>query len=160
MKADMFMKIEGIDGDTTNEKHPKEIQVSRFDWGAFQFANLHEGTGGGVGKAMVGDISLIHDVSSATPPMLNYLVTGKHVPSVKLVAYKSGGESAVPYFTISLNTVVITEVQMEFSGGVPQQRTRLHFDEYMVDFTIQQKDGASAGSTSFGQTISLGKPKK
>ena len=56
MSQDMFLKIEGINGESQDAKHKGEIDVLSWSWGASQSATTHMGGGGGSGKASFQDI--------------------------------------------------------------------------------------------------------
>lgn len=48
--VDYFLKIDGITGESRNEKHAGEIDVLSFSWGAVQTGSTGTGGGGGAGK--------------------------------------------------------------------------------------------------------------
>jgi type VI secretion system secreted protein Hcp len=53
--ADMFLKIDGIEGESPDDKHKNEIQLLSFSWGATQPGSAAHGGGGGVGKVQIHD---------------------------------------------------------------------------------------------------------
>jgi len=55
--ADMFLKIDGIEGESTDSKHKNEIELQSFSWGATQPGSAGHGGGAGVGKVQVHDFS-------------------------------------------------------------------------------------------------------
>ena len=57
MAVDMFLKISGIDGESTDHKHKDEIEVFSWSWGVSQTGSTGGG-GGGAGKAVPGQFIL------------------------------------------------------------------------------------------------------
>ena len=50
MAVDYFLKLDGIQGESVDDKHKDEIQIMSFSWGGSQTSSV-SGTGGsGAGK--------------------------------------------------------------------------------------------------------------
>ena len=47
MAVDMYLKLTGIDGESSDSTHAGEIDVLAWSWGASQSGTMHLGTGGG-----------------------------------------------------------------------------------------------------------------
>lgn len=60
MAQDIFLKINGIDGESQDASHKKEIEVLNWGWRITQGSNMHAGWGGGAGKASVDDLAFEH----------------------------------------------------------------------------------------------------
>lgn len=50
MAQDMFIKIDGIEGESLDATHKNEIQVLAWHWSVAQHSNMHSGSGGGSGN--------------------------------------------------------------------------------------------------------------
>ena len=50
MAVDMFLKLDGCDGESADSEHADEIDVLAFSWGMTQSGSMHTGGGGGSGK--------------------------------------------------------------------------------------------------------------
>ena len=55
MAFDAFLKIEGIEGESTDKTHPGEIEIESFSWGVSNTGQRGSGGGGGAGKAVIQD---------------------------------------------------------------------------------------------------------
>ena len=66
MAQDIFIRLDGIDGESRDASHPNEIDVLTWDWSVSQQSNMHSGSGGGAGKCTVGDLAFEHYVDGAT----------------------------------------------------------------------------------------------
>ena len=50
MAIDMFMKVEGINGEAKDANHKDWTDIESFDWGAEQPGSMTTGGGGGAGS--------------------------------------------------------------------------------------------------------------
>ena len=78
MSADMFLKIEGVEGEAVDHKHGGEIDVLAWSWGMTQSGSMHIGGGGGAGKVSVDNLTVTKYVDKSTPNLINTCCTGKH----------------------------------------------------------------------------------
>ncbi|CAD6531982.1 Peptidoglycan-associated lipoprotein [Paraburkholderia kirstenboschensis] len=51
MAQDIFLKIDGINGESLDDKHKDEIEVLSWNWEILQDSTMHTGSGGGAGTA-------------------------------------------------------------------------------------------------------------
>ncbi|MCJ7600165.1 MAG: type VI secretion system tube protein Hcp, partial [Desulfobulbaceae bacterium] len=61
MPADDFLKIEGIDGESTDDKHKGWIEVLSYNWGVSQMASASASSSGGgtTQRADLQDLSIV-----------------------------------------------------------------------------------------------------
>ena len=90
MATDMFLKIDGIEGESVDDKHPNEIELLSLRWGMNQGATMHVGTGGGAGKVSVNDLVFTHSVDKASTILMQNCMSGKHIPKAVLMVRKAG----------------------------------------------------------------------
>ncbi|HYZ71955.1 MAG TPA: type VI secretion system tube protein Hcp, partial [Chthoniobacterales bacterium] len=69
MAVDMFLKINGVDGESKDKAHSKQIDVLAWSWGLSNTGSAHVGGGAGSGKVNVQDISITKWVDSASPKL-------------------------------------------------------------------------------------------
>ena len=50
MALDMFMRIEGVNGESKDANHKDWTDIKSFTWGAEQPGSMNTGGGGGAGK--------------------------------------------------------------------------------------------------------------
>ncbi len=147
MAVDMFLKIEGVDGEAIDHAHGDEIDLLAWSWGMSQSGSMHVGTGGGAGKVSVQDISLTKYIDKSTPNLIKTCCTGKHYPEAKITVRKAG-DKPVEYYIITMTDVLVTSVSTGGSGGEDRltENVSLNFAKVKVEYTPQAKDG-SAGAT-------------
>ncbi len=110
MAVDMFMKIEGANGESKDANHKDWVDIQSFAWGATQPGSMSAGGGGGTGKASFNDLHVVALIDRATPAVLKHCATGKHLGKVEVSVCKAGGEQ-VEYTRITLEDVLVTSVQ-------------------------------------------------
>lgn len=154
MAQDVFIKIEGITGESLDATHKGDIEVLSWDWSVGQTANMHSGSGGGAGKCIVGDLRFEHYFDKASPNLLQYCLTGKHIPEAVLIMRKAGG-SPLEYLRILLQEIIITGVESVGYHTMPSAREEvtLSFSRVKVDYVLQNAEGKSAGAISTGFDI-------
>ena len=158
MSQDIFIKINGIDGESPDATHQNEIEVIDWDWEVRQDANMHKGQGGGSGKATVEDLRFAHYLDRASPNLMKYCLTGKHIPECVLTVRKAGG-SPLEYLKLTLTDVVITRVRPIGSAGEPRMRedVSLSFSKIKQEYTVQNEQGGSGGAVTAGFDIKANK---
>ncbi|MDI5983670.1 type VI secretion system tube protein Hcp [Halomonas sp. M4R5S39] len=155
MAVDMFLKLEGIDGESTDHAHEDEIDVLSWSWGVSNSGTMHIARGGGAGKASFQDVQVVKYVDKATAGLLQAVATGKHVPSGTLTIRKAGGDEPVEYLVIELKSVLISSYQTGGSQGEERltESVTLNFEEFKVNYTPQDNDGSALAAVDFGYNI-------
>ncbi|HEY5512337.1 MAG TPA: type VI secretion system tube protein Hcp [Geomonas sp.] len=158
MAVDMFLKIDGIKGESQDDKHKDEIDVLAWSWGASQSGSAHTGGGGGAGKVTVQDISFTKYVDKASPLLLKACCNGQHVHEINLVVRKAG-EKPLEYLKLKLNDCLVSSVSTGGSGGEDRltENVALNFAKFQVTYTAQDAKGAAAGEVPFAFDIKANK---
>lgn len=111
--VDMFLKLDGIKGESKDSKHRDEVDVLAWSWGASkgsasQRANPNQVCGQ--------HLSATKYVDLATPGLTNNLVLGSAIPNATLTVRKAG-DSPLEYIVIKLNGVLVSSLSTGGSGG-------------------------------------------
>ncbi len=155
MAQDMFIKIDGIEGESLDATHKNEIEVLNWNWESSQHSNMHSGSGGGSGKATVGDFKFEHYIDKASTNLLSYCLSGKHIKEIKFVVRKAGGDP-LEYLMINFSDIIITRV--EGSGNAedevrPRELVSFSFSRFTQDYVMQNADGNKSGIISASYDI-------
>jgi type VI secretion system secreted protein Hcp len=155
MAVDMFLKIDGVDGESADKKNPKQIDVLSWSWGASNNGSAHHGTGAGSGKVSVQDVLVTKYVDSSSPKLLLACFAGTHYPNALLSVRKAGGDSPVEYFKIKMQQVFVTSVSTGGHGGEDRltENVTLNFSKVNVDYTPQTDKGGSGTAIPFSWDI-------
>lgn len=152
MSADYFLKLEGIKGESTDEKHKDEIEVDSFNWGVSNEGSMGRGGGGGTGKAHFSDISFTKQCDGSSPLLMKAASSGDMIKSAVLVARKAGGKGGqVEYLVITMDDVMVSAYSSSGSAGstsIPTDSFTLNFTKIKYEYKPQKADGSLAGSIS------------
>ena len=170
--ADYFLKIDGIQGESQDDKHKNEIEVHSFSWGSANQGTFSMGGGGGAGKTTLKDLVVLKHVDKASPKVLEACTTGKHIPSMILACRKAGGTQQ-EYLKITLSGMVTGRRQHEpvrtQSGAVataatgalavpiPMERLSLNFGKIEYEYREQDSKGNLAGPVKTGWNVKQNK---
>lgn len=100
MAVDMFLKIDTIPGESTDDKHKDWIEVLSVSFGATQTGT--GAVGGAAGRTEFFDVFAKLPVSQASPMLLKAAATGEHLKSATFVFTMNVGGTKVEYMKISL----------------------------------------------------------
>ncbi len=158
MAVDMFIKIDGITGESKDHKHKDTIDVLAWSWGMSQSGSFHGGGGGGAGKANVQDLSITKHVDKSSPLLMLSCCNGKHIKEALLTVRKAG-ENPLEYLKIKLTEVMVTAVSTGGSGGEDRltENVTLNFAKVQLDYLPQKSDGSGDAPVPFGWHIAENK---
>lgn len=147
MAVDMFLKLDGIKGESTNDKHKDEIEVMSFSWGLSQQGALAHGNGAAAGKVSVQDFSFVKRLDTASPQLLEASCRGEHIGFGLLTLAKAGGDRGQQeYLKIKFSDILISSYQTGGSqGGDPAEQISLNFSNVEVSAAEIRPDGSIGG---------------
>ena len=129
MAFDAFLKIDGIEGDSSDKSHPGAIVVRSFSWGLTNTGSSGGGGGGGAGKAVAQDFHFAMATSKASPELMLACATGKHIRDATLTCRKAGGDS-LEFLKIKLTDVLVS--RYDLAGAGESEDTTM--DSLMLNF--------------------------
>ncbi len=153
MPADMFLKINGVDGESNDEKHKNEIEIENYAFGVSQQGTMSFGGGGGAGKAQFQDFQFTKRVDKGTPNLFVAAATGRHFDQAKLTVRKAGGKQE-EYLKVTFKDVIISNYSTSGSeGAVPLESMSLNFTEAVYEYSPQSKSGGLEGAVTGGYNV-------
>lgn len=149
--TDMFLKIQGIDGESRDEVHRNEIEVLSWSWGMSQSGTQTAGGGGGAGKVNIQDLSVTKFLDKSSTKLMLAAAQGKHIPEVKLMLVRAGGERPLEYLVITMTDVRVTSLNTGGSTGEDRmtENITLNFTKMNVEYTEQKADGTPGDKGTF-----------
>ncbi len=147
--VDYFLKIDGIEGESQDDKHEGEIDIESFSWGATQSGTIAVGGGGGAGKVSMQDFHFAMGVNKATPILFLACAQGDHIKNAILTCRKAGKEQQ-EFLKITMSDVLVSSFQTGGSGAgdvVPTDQISLNFAKIEVEYKEQDATGKLTGST-------------
>jgi type VI secretion system secreted protein Hcp len=146
--VDFFLKLEGIDGESTDDRHKGQIEILSFSFGVDQPGTSASGGGGGAGKATFSDMHFSTHASKASPKLFLFCATGQHIPSATFVVHRPGGDTNA-YYKVVLQDVMVTSWQSGASdgSGIPLEQISVNFAGIKLEHT------ALDGTVTSGEAI-------
>lgn len=150
MPVAIFARIGDITGESTDSKHPDEIEVLSWSWGLSQSGTAGHGGGGGAGKVTVRDLVLTHRVDRASPLLMKACATGQHLKEATLTVRKSG-RGQQEYLVIRMLDVSVTSVDTSMSaeGDLSTENVVLSFARVDLEYRPQKADGSLDAGVHF-----------
>jgi type VI secretion system secreted protein Hcp len=141
-QSDMFLKLDGIEGESQDDKHKGEIQINGYNLGAANAGSAGANLGSGVGKARIQDISFLKYVDKSSPNLFINCCSGKPI-STAVFTVRKAGEKPQEYMTITLTEVFISSFSHIGSdnGGLPSESVSLNFSKIKFEYKTQLGDG-------------------
>ena len=153
MAVDMFLKLDGIKGESQDSKHKDEIHIESFSWGMSQAGTSGAGGGGGAGKVHVHDISITKFVDKSSPGLMLHCCGGKHIPN-GLITVRKAGDKPLEYLKIKLQDILISGVQEAGHGGSQlSENVTLNFAKFHVEYQEQKADGSGSPGGEMGWDV-------
>ena len=148
LQTGIFLEIDGVQGESQNQKFPNTIDVLSVAWGASNAVSVG-GTGLSGGVANFMDLNVTAAMDKAYPALLKNLATNKSMPSVTIHGCVMG-EEQLEIYQVQLKNVLVSAVTISAGGGGESRPTMSYGftgTDFHIMYTPQQDDG-TLGSAS------------
>ncbi len=154
-----FLKIDGIDGDSTNAAHKGEIEILAWSWG---LANAGAGGGpggGGAGKASFEDFEFVSRVGKASASLVLAAAKGTRSKSAILTGVRGSAKGkGTAYLTYTLADVIVTRVDHEASDGdAPIEQFALGYGKVTIAYSPVSPSGKLGPAVTAGWDVKANK---
>lgn len=161
MAFDAFLKVDGIPGESSDDKHMDWIEIVSFAHSMEQPASATASNAGGATAERVNHrtFDIKHLLDKASPKLYDAVCTGKHIKEVTLELCRAGGDK-MKYMEIKLEQVVISSIEsMGSTGGdFPSEAVSFSYGKITWTYTQQKRaDGAGGGKVSAGWDLTANK---
>lgn len=141
-QRDYFLKIDGIEGESQDSRHPKEIRIEDF---RLNVVNRGRHGNYGVGKPFHDDARFFAYVEQSYPKVKEACAKGDPVPSAVLTCRKAGTNQQ-DYLRITFTDVLITSCKLDTQGALPLMEFTLSFAKKQIEYKEQKQDGSLSGA--------------
>lgn len=147
MPVDIFLKMDGITGESRDKGHSGEIDVLAWSWGMAHPVGVHAGHAP-TGRASLDDLHLTKFVDRASPALMTKCLQSTPVKSATLTCRKAGG-SPLEFLKIELTDVIVLALAPAGSHGDTQftEELTLNFSKVKVTYQEQDEKGHAKGGT-------------
>ena len=157
--VDYFLKIEGVDGESTDDKHKGEIELESWSFGAVNSGSFSSGGGGGSGKVAMGDFNFTKKTDKASAKLLTACATGEHLKKATLVCRKAGTDQQ-EFLTVILSPLLVSSYNTGGAAGsdvIPMEQIALNFGKIEYKYKEQKPDGSLGGEVIGGWDVTTNK---
>ena len=157
--VDYFLKIEGVDGESTDDKHKGEIQLESYSFGATNSGSFSSGGGGGSGKVALQDFHFVKKTDKASAKLFASCATGEHLKKATLVCRKAGKDQQ-EFLTVVLSPVLVSSFQSGGAHGsdvIPTEQISLAYGKIEFKYKEQKPDGSLGGEVIGGWDVTTNK---
>ncbi len=129
MAGDVFLQINGIPGESTDDKHKEWIEVLSYSSGVSQSGAGNRSTGGAAtgGRCDHHDFSITKTLDKATPTLNAYCSSGNHIDKITLELCRATGDKQ-PYMIYKLVDTIISSVVIGGgSSGIPTESVTFNY---------------------------------
>lgn len=150
MPIDMFMKVDGVTGESKDANHVGWTDISSFSWGASQQGS----SGDAAGKVSFTNLHITTLIDKSVTALLQFCSNGKRVKNIELSLCKAGGQQ-VEYAKITLEDVLVTSV--DYSGATKNDTLGITYSfqggRVRQQYWEQTSSGGRGAETSMGWDI-------
>ncbi len=161
MAFDAFLKIQGVDGESVDDKHKGWIEIDSFSWGVTNMVTMASSGGGGAGKASFQDFSIVKRFDKASPKLFLTCATGEHISDADISIRKASGAGAKgkavdSFLKFKMFDILVSSFQEsgQASGaGVPMESISLNFAKIEMEYRPQNTNGSLGSPEKAGYDL-------
>ena len=161
MAIDVYLQIDGIKGESMDDKHKDWIECTSVNWGVSQPRSATASTGGGhtAERCEHKEVTFTKLADLSSPILMQTCAAGKTIPKAKLEFMRADGQGdRIKYFEIELENVLIGSVMPGVKeGSIIQEEVKLKFSLAKWKYLQQKVTGGAGGNTSGGWNLATNK---
>jgi len=153
--VDYFLKLDGIDGESEDKSHSKEIHIESWSFGETQSGSMAHGGGGGAGKVQMQDFHFVMKTNTASPKLFLACASGEHIKKAVLTCRKAGKDQQ-EYLKWTFTDLLVSSYQTGGAGSsdvLPLDQISLNFAQAEIAYKAQKADGSLAGEVKAGWNL-------
>jgi type VI secretion system secreted protein Hcp len=152
--VDMFIKFDGVDGESKDDKHDKWIDVLSVDWGNTSSRGtdgrpqrmVRPRRGERAGDAEIKSLTLTKSYDAASVNLMKACAEGTHFPSV-LIEMTTSQEEGSRFMKVELDNVIVSSYSMSGGeGSVPTESVTLNFSKFEYAYIKEHQRGKTDAS--------------
>jgi type VI secretion system secreted protein Hcp len=171
MPGALWLKIDAIKGEATDDGHKDEIDIDDWSWGMQHPVEMR---GGGLsgGETSVSYLTVKKQIDKSTPNLMKYCLSAKTMDKV-LLTMRKRGDKPIDFIKITLKNAVVAGIRNEghekgddnrdARGTARRAQVEMEevvefaFDAVEVEYTPQKPDGQPDGAVTLKWNIKANK---
>ncbi len=113
----MFLKLDGVQGESSDGKQGGVIEISSFSFGAGNGGAQAGGSGGGAGKTSLSSFTITKTLDKSSPLLQKAAIDGQHYKEADVFFTRKAGGTQQDYLELKLDNVLISSYQAGGAGG-------------------------------------------
>jgi type VI secretion system secreted protein Hcp len=148
--AAVFAKYDGIDGESSDDRHDKWIDILSIDWRSNKVTDTSK-QDRKRSDVVVEDMVITMEFEKASVSLLEKMNMGEVIPKLEIEHTATYGSSErVTYLKYELINVQVTSFDVNASGndeaGPPTVTIANNFEEYKITYTEYDSEGNKGGN--------------
>jgi type VI secretion system secreted protein Hcp len=157
----IFVKFEGIEGESYDANHVKWIDVLSLDWGIHKRDPGLQGQSRRRSAPVVEDLMLTMAYEKAAPKLMEKCLKGEVIPKLEIEFTATYGGTQATYLRWIMEEVIISSFQTNASGnneaGPPTVVIGNNFEEIKMTYTEYDRERKSKGNVEVEFRVENGK---
>ena len=143
----IYMKFEGIDGDSTQEDHKKWIQCNSLQWGAGRAINTPTGRGANreASEVSVSEVTITKECDTASVKLFQEVLTSGAGKKVEINLVTTGDPGKI-YMQYKLEDTLVSSYSLSSGGDKPSESLSLNFAKFEYKFIHRDSAGKETPS--------------
>ncbi|WP_108842408.1 Hcp family type VI secretion system effector [Kushneria phyllosphaerae] len=166
MAFDTYLKIDGIPGESLDDKHKDWIELLSFDFGASQSTSATASSAGGASAERVNlsEFRVQKFIDKASAKLFEACCKGQHIKEITMHVNRAGGDK-VRYMEVKMEEVIVSSTNMEGTSvstgfeqdqsedrhDLPHETIKFNYARIKITYTQQKRsDGQGGGNVAGG----------
>ncbi|CAM2065647.1 Type VI secretion system tube protein Hcp [Sulfidibacter corallicola] len=151
----IFMTLQGIEGDTLTKGYEKHVGVSSFSHGLSMNAFCIPGKEGRTqGYVHHNDVSISKVMDNTSVKIQEKCCQADPIPEVTIKICREKGSNLIPIITYTLHDVLISSYSVSAgAGGNPMENLTLNYSTIKWEYKDQRETGLPQGQMAAGWDI-------
>ncbi len=148
MASNIYLKIDGIKGESTVDAYKEQIEIMNFSYSCYQpVAESRSGSIHTSGRANHGTVNFSKYSDKSTSLILAAMWSGKTIKDAVITAVTNNGENVIEYMKITLANVVFANFSLHGGGNsIASEEISMSYSKIKIEYLPQKEDGKAEGA--------------
>jgi type VI secretion system secreted protein Hcp len=151
--VDLFLKIDGIEGETQDSKHKGELQIKSFSEGVTN--KITGASSDDAGLSTWRDADFTMSMDKGYPKLFQACVSGDRIKKAVLT-FRKAGKGQQEFLKITFSDVLISHCRVEGKTNaaiVPSLSFSFNYAQIEEEYKVQKDDGSLSGAIKYTHSI-------
>lgn len=143
MAFDAYLKIDGIDGESTDSMHRDWSEIIFFGANMSQGVSSTASSAGGAtsGRAEFDKFIFTKLLDKASPKLALACAAGTHINTITLAIYRAAGSEKVKFMEYKMTNCIISAITTTGGGEFPHETVEIDFGTIYWSYAVQNRQG-------------------